>query len=249
MIGTPGWVSAPAGFVLDIADFTSQGTRQGPLVGAIINLLVPITVSEQSGATANLSANVAMGALLSDLRVGIMGRFDNANTLDVFLPGVTLASVPDEQILAGDNVFALETAQGWEIFQAVNAALIAPDTYRLSRLLRGQSGTDYILGEILPAGARVVYLGRGWADIPISDELIGEMIEFHAAASGRADTETISHSYQANHLRPLAPVHLKTVLSGDDFVVTWIRRTRQGGDDWAAIEVPLGEEEERYLVL
>ena len=32
-----------------------------------------------------------------------------------------------------------------------------------------------------------------------------------------------------------------------DWLITWIRRTRVGGDSWG-FEVPLGEESERYLV-
>jgi hypothetical protein len=34
----------------------------------------------------------------------------------------------------------------------------------------------------------------------------------------------------------------------DDIDLSWIRRTRIDGDDWAGFEVPLGEESEQYLV-
>jgi hypothetical protein len=36
--------------------------------------------------------------------------------------------------------------------------------------------------------------------------------------------------------------------SAGDLAISWIRRTRLGGDSWDAAEVPLGEETERYEV-
>jgi hypothetical protein len=33
-----------------------------------------------------------------------------------------------------------------------------------------------------------------------------------------------------------------------DLALSWIRRTRIGGDSWEGVEVPLGEEREAYLV-
>jgi hypothetical protein len=53
-----------------------------------------------------------------------------------------------------------------------------------------------------------------------------------------------------NGLRPFAPVQLKAVRdpSSGDVQLSWIRRTRVGGDSWLN-EVPLGEETEEYDVL
>jgi hypothetical protein len=51
-------------------------------------------------------------------------------------------------------------------------------------------------------------------------------------------------------LRPFAPVHLRArrdTVSGD-VDLSWIRRTRLGGDAWLS-EVPLGEEAEAYDLL
>lgn len=33
-----------------------------------------------------------------------------------------------------------------------------------------------------------------------------------------------------------------------DLVITWVRRTRVGGDSWDGIEIPLGEESEAYQI-
>jgi len=49
------------------------------------------------------------------------------------------------------------------------------------------------------------------------------------------------------NLRPLSPVHLRGERHADGSIgISWIRRTRIGGDSWETMEVPLGEEEESY---
>ena len=49
-------------------------------------------------------------------------------------------------------------------------------------------------------------------------------------------------------LKPLCPVHVRGARSGGDLAITWMRRTRIGGDSWDAVEVPLGEDSESYEV-
>jgi GTA TIM-barrel-like domain/Putative phage tail protein len=248
VVGTPDWVSAPEGYALDIADFSGNGTRTGPLVGVVVNPFVDTQVIEPSGVGVDLAVPVRIGALLESLPSGPVGRFDMANSVDILLPGVALASLPDADVLAGGNLLAIETPLGWEILQAANVDLVGVDTYRLSRLLRGQTGTDHVLGFTVQAGARVVYLAQGWQDIPVSVDFRGADIDFVLVANGRENTETFSQNYQANHLGPLSPVHIKATRSVDTIDISWIRRTRIGGDDWAALDVPLGEESERYEV-
>jgi len=142
----------------------------------------------------------------------------------------------------------VETVQGWEILQAANGELVAPDTYRIGKLLRGQYGTDHVLGETVPAGARVIYLAQGWQNHATSPDLRGNVLAFTVEANGREAPETFTLDYQANHLRPLSPVHIKAAQVGTNINISWIRRTRVGGDDWAALDVPLGEDNERYEV-
>src|SRR5262249_52050825 len=49
-------------------------------------------------------------------------------------------------------------------------------------------------------------------------------------------------------LEPLSPAHVRGSRSAGDLAISWVRRTRIGGDSWGAVEVPLGEETERYEV-
>lgn len=50
-------------------------------------------------------------------------------------------------------------------------------------------------------------------------------------------------------LRPYRPAHLRARAgSGGELVLSWVRRTREGGDSWDAPDVPLAEESERYVL-
>ena len=95
---------------------------------------------------------------------GPTSRFDLGNALVVDLLSGTLESVTDLTLFGGANALAVETAPGnWEIVQAGAAELIAPGRYRLTRLLRGQRGTEAAMGNPTPAGARVVVLDSALA--------------------------------------------------------------------------------------
>ncbi|MFO1144391.1 MAG: hypothetical protein U1E59_18845 [Amaricoccus sp.] len=59
------------------------------------------------------------------------------------------------------------------MLQAGVAELIAPSRYRLSRLLRGQRGTDGAIGNPAPAGARVVALDDALVPLPVPEAALG----------------------------------------------------------------------------
>jgi hypothetical protein len=56
-------------------------------------------------------------------------------------------------------------------------------------------------------------------------------------------------AFDGNGLRPFSPCHLRAkVAPNDDIVISWMRRTRIDGDPWEGPDVPLGEENEQYLL-
>jgi hypothetical protein len=59
---------------------------------------------------------------------------------------------------------------------------------------------------------------------------------------------TASRSFIGEGLKPLSPAHVRGSRSAGDLAISWVRRTRMGGDSWDAVEVPLAEEAERYEV-
>jgi hypothetical protein len=52
----------------------------------------------------------------------------------------------------------------------------------------------------------------------------------------------------AEALKPLAPVHVRASRGPEGVTIAWVRRTRFNGDAWEPIDVPLGEEAERYEI-
>jgi hypothetical protein len=115
-----------------------------------------------------------IGTLVSDFYAGPTSRFDLGNALVVDLLTGTLESVTDLTLFGGANALAIESAPGvWEIVQAGAAELLAPGRYRLTRLLRGQRGTEGAMGNPAPAGARVVVLDTALASLPIAEADLG----------------------------------------------------------------------------
>ena len=88
----------------------------------------------------------------------------------------------DGEVLAGANRIAVETDGGeWEVIGFADADLIAPGSYELSRLLRGQMWTGHAIGPA-SVGNRVMVLD----DLPLSEALpagwLGETIALRAYA-------------------------------------------------------------------
>ncbi len=171
-------------------------------------------------------------------------------TLDVQLSGGMLLSKNRLTTLAGANAAAVETPDGWEVIQFMTATLIAPRTYRLSGILRGQAGTEPLIAD-LASGARFVLLDDAVRQLPLTDAERGLPRYIRMGPATRphdADTYTTSlQSFDGIGLRPYAPAHLRGVRSGDSVSLSWTRRTRLGGDQWDT-ETPLSEQDEHYSV-
>ena len=115
-----------------------------------------------------------IGTLVSEFYAGPTSRFDFGNALVIDLLSGTLESVTDLTLFGGANAIAVESAPGiWEIVQAGAADLIAPGRYRLTRLLRGQRGTEGAMGDPAPVGARMVVLDEALASLSIAEADLG----------------------------------------------------------------------------
>jgi hypothetical protein len=194
-----------------------------------------------------------MGATRDDLPRGPAGRWHKGAGVRVELFGGVLSSVSDAALLAGANMAALRRPDGaWEVVQFANAELVAPRTYLLSRLLRGQGGSEWAQGDPLPAGAPFVLLDRHLVTVAQGVEALGVALSlrFAAAARGHGDLTAAAVAVTPGPvaLEPLAPVHLAGRRTGAGIELKWIRRTRVGGDAWEVTDVPLGEEREAYEV-
>ena len=135
------------------------------------------------------------GETLDPLQAGARGRWDRGNTLRVRLYGGLLTSVSDARVLAGANAAAVQNSNGdWEVLQFANAELVDSGTYKLSRLLRGQAGSDYAITDVLPPGAPFVLLDTRLVPLAKGLNALDRPILVRFAAAGRASTATAGAS-------------------------------------------------------
>ncbi|MBI5130281.1 MAG: glycoside hydrolase/phage tail family protein [Rhodopseudomonas palustris] len=201
---------------------------------------------------ASAAVRAVIGETLDPLPRGPTAVWDRGNRVRVRILGGALSSLPEARVLGGDNVAAVQNADGdWEIFQFVAAELIDGNSYALSRLLRGQAGSEQAMRDPLPAGAPFVLLDRHLTPLSRGLDALGRTRLLRVVAAGRshddASAVALSVTPGATALRPLAPVHLTAARTADGVQLCWIRRTRIDGDGWG-LDVPLGEEAEAYAI-
>jgi hypothetical protein len=198
------------------------------------------------------AAPCVIGETLDALPAGPTARWDRASSMRVKLYGGALASIPDARVLEGGNAAAVQNAAGgWEIFQFANAELVDGNIYLLSRLLRGQGGSETAMANPLPPGAPFVVLGAHMIPIAQGLDALARPMQLRVVASGRSHDDPAAVALEVRPgdtaLKPLAPVHVAAVRAGDGVHISWVRRTRIDGDGWG-VEVPLGEESEAYTL-
>ncbi|NBC95865.1 MAG: hypothetical protein GVY27_05885 [Deinococcus-Thermus bacterium] len=201
-----------------------------------------------------VEAPATLGVTLDPLPARAPGRWDRGPALRVRLAtGGPLTSAAAISLFAGANAFAIgDGSPGrWEIFQARDVQLVAPDTYAIGMRLRGQLGTDGDIAPEWPAGSRVVRLDGTPQQIALAAEARGLERHFVIGPSalplGDPSMVRVKAAFEGIGLRPYSPVHLRARERPDGGLdVRWIRRTRIDGDSWAGEEVPLGEEREQY---
>jgi len=192
-----------------------------------------------------------VGETLDDLPAGPTSRWDRAGRVRVRLYGGALASATDTQVRNGANAAALRRPDGaWEVLQFASAELVGARTYELSRLLRGQMGSEWAMGAPLAAGARFVLLDRHLVPLARGIETLGRTMQLRIVAADRdhgdAAAVAVEATPQATALKPLAPVHLSARRSGSGVDISWIRRKRGPMPASWDVAVPLGEENEAY---
>jgi hypothetical protein len=210
-----------------------------------------------SGSGFALDALVELPATLGEtttaLGAGPTSRWDRGARLGVRLYGGALQSVSELDLLGGANLAAIENADGeWEVIQFAAAQLIGPRAYELTGLLRGQHGTEGAMRAPLAAGARFVLLDGAVAETGLALGDIRRDFTWTYGPANRAPGDaayaTVTRAVAGLGLRPLSPVHIRSARASGDLTITWVRRTRIGGDGWEAPDAPLNEEREAYEI-
>ncbi|MBX6323946.1 MAG: hypothetical protein IRY94_19185, partial [Rhodospirillaceae bacterium] len=165
-----------------------------------------------------------------------------------------LESVTQLQMLNGTNAAAVVKPNGEiELIQYRDVAVNDDGSFTLSGLLRGRRGTDtmtngHVAGELFVllepgvGGSTLLALGeigarRWWKGVGF-----GQL--FEAA-------DLVPFTATGRDLRPYAPWAVRAIKTGSppDIALSWVRRTRLGGElrDGTGI-VPLNEDSEAYEV-
>lgn len=201
-----------------------------------------------------IAASATMGTTLDTLLPGPEGRVDFAASVRVKLSNGTLNSTDRISLLGGANLAAVQNANGdWEVIQFETATLVDVSTYRISGLLRGQFGTEAAMAASVAAGATFVMLDAAVTRVPMTLSSLNLPFNWRYGPGNRnigdAAYTVAQHAYTGLGLKPLSPAHVTVERNGaGDVTLSWKRRTRIGGDSWDVIDVPLGEDNERYEI-
>jgi hypothetical protein len=249
----------PLVYLLDLPLLTGEeadntgyiAAAQSPWPGPLAVYQSPDTTGFKLQGVVNAASII--GETLAALPGGPASRIDHGNRLIVKIGTGQLASATTLQLLAGANVAALQTPGGeWEVIQFTTATLVAAQTYRLSGLLRGQAGTEGAMQPLLAAGAPFVLLSSSVTGLALTASQIGLPLQWRIGPAARdlgsANYVQVTNAYVGLGARPLSPVHVRGTRNNGDLSLSWIRRTRRGGDNWSGPDVPLAEDSERYEI-
>ena len=263
-LSTPTVFGTPDVVLLDLPQLREEQPAHRPFVAAHAKPWPGEIAVYRSAATdgfallTTFGTRARIGVLVADFHAGPVSRFDLGNALVVDLFSGTLESVTDIALLGGANALTVETGAGqWEIIQAGAAELIAPGRYRLTRLLRGQRGTEGAMVSMVPTGARVVVLDTALATLPISEADLGLPWSWRIGPAARpiSDETFVAMTFtpEGAGLQPFSVGHIeqpwRTARNPGDLTIRWKRRSRSlGADTWGAGDVPLAEDSEAYEV-
>lgn len=209
-----------------------------------------VMVSLDGGASYALAgvipAPLVMGSALTALPPANPAGWDEVGSVDVALlsEGMWLEGRERNSVLAGANLAVL----GREIIQYRRAAPIGPGRFRLSGLLRGRRGSEWAVADHVPGERFVLLDPASLLELPLPLERLGETILVRAAGSGDVDALPLAVPIGGEAVRPLRPVHLRSVKVGGELHFSWIPQSRAGFGWPDLADVPLGEAQPAWRV-
>ncbi|MDO5606110.1 MAG: glycoside hydrolase TIM-barrel-like domain-containing protein [Paracoccus sp. (in: a-proteobacteria)] len=255
---------APEVAILDLPQLREDHPAHHPLIAAHAKpwpgQMAVFRSPEDDGfdLVTTFTSRARMGVLTEPLHAGPVSRFDHGNAAYVEMLTGTLESVSDLRLFAGENALAVEQPSGaWEIVQFGRAELLAPGRYRLSRLLRGQRGTEAAMGPVAVAGVRIVLLDDALADLPVTLADLGLPANWRIGPAAKPVSDpsfaAITFTPTGAGLRPFAPVHVtqpwRHPRQPGDLILRCMRRDRAlAADSWATPEIRMSEPVEAWQI-
>jgi hypothetical protein len=193
-----------------------------------------------------------MGQTLSEIPPGVPDLWQRGVSFDVRLFNGALETLTEEEVFAGGNTLAVSSGSDWEILQFKDVEFLGEGIWRLSTLLRGRFGTEFLSASAHGAGASAILLDSAVTTLALGLEErdLPKLYRWGPAALPFDDEvfEEDTRVFAGVGLRPYAPVHLRAKWSAGSLSLIWTRRTRLAGDGWSAGDVALGEDREAYRI-
>jgi hypothetical protein len=211
--------------------------------------------SDDSGQTWTDVAGVTNpGAIMGQVTTDVLAaapsdRIDKIGVLTVNLSD-DVFSVTELQMLNGQNHFAYGRDGRWEIIAAQNCVLNVDGSYTLTDFLRGRFGTEWATGTHTQMDAIIGLSAHTLQWVGMNINTVGLQRSWRGVtldASLDSDTNRDA-TYRGVNLKPLSPVYLNGNRISNNWSLTWIRRTRVGGEMRDGVDVPLSEASEAYDV-
>ncbi|MBY6239758.1 glycoside hydrolase/phage tail family protein [Methylosinus sp. Sm6] len=256
-LAAPAVIGPPRIVVLDLAlartdtaPLSHLAAYADPWPGALALLRKVGSSFEAAGV---IEKRATIGVTLDALAPGPSGRFDLGASVMVRLFSGALASVSDAHAFALRSAMAIRGADGaWEVFAYTRAELVASNTYRLSRLLRGIGGEDALASRSVDAGATVVLLDDALVPLASNVAEIDSPRTYRIGPIGRdhGDPTYVEANVAATRkaLQPYAPTHARARRGAGGVTISFTRRGRIDADAWEGIDIPLGESSEAYEI-
>lgn len=210
--------------------------------------------SSDSGVTfgdslATIGEAAVYGTVVIAAGIGITTTFDSLNTIVVDLVSGDLESRTQLAVFEGANAAAVGVDGRWELVQWLDAVEIAPNRYRLSNLLRGRKGTEFLVGTGIAGDKFVVLSGIGRLSLQTSE--VNQEFTYRSVTISTPFSTGTDQTFtgRAVALRPYSPVYINVAKEDNgDFTITWIRRGRLSQELRSGMDIPLSETSEAYDV-
>lgn len=177
--------------------------------------------------------------------------FDTVGSIQVAVVQGNFESVTELNVLNGVNWFAYGTHGRWEIIGVKTCLLQSDGTYIFRDFLRGRKGTEWAMTGHKSGDALVLLDSNTVEFISVNSSSIGVSRQYKAVTLDQATDEVDSTSfiYTGVNLECLSPIYLNGNRSnGNNWVLTWVRRSRIDVEWRDYVDVSVGETAENYIV-
>lgn len=200
-------------------------------------------------ATAAPGANI--GIALTSIGAGRTDILDTASVLQVEV-SQALASITQTQLFSGSNLFAYGKDGRWEIIGAQTCTLQGDGSWIMTNLMRGRYGTEWAMTQHAVGDTVVALNPTGLSFVPSETAAIGLSRLYLAITAGDTLDSDIptEFTYRGVNLECLSPVYLNGNRdpTTNDWALTWVRRTRVGGEWRDYVDAMLGQSSESYEI-